>query len=124
MVGRERAGRAYRGPMDGAAELSRPARRLRSELADDGIVVDADGPLLALVLDELGYARRPTQFERRTPLYGSMVVPDDRSLVTAGELVDLIPVDDQPLDRGTTIKVVGMDGLTLLVEPDSQPSPS
>jgi len=83
--------------MDGAAELSRPARRLRSELADDGIVIDADGPLLALVLDELGYARRPTQFERRTPLYGSMIVPEDRSLVTAGELVDLIPVDEQPL---------------------------
>ena len=83
--------------MDGAVDLSRPARRLRSELADDGVVIDADGPLLALILDELGYARRPPQFERRVPLYGSMVVPDDRSLIAAGELVDLIPVDDHPL---------------------------
>jgi hypothetical protein len=84
--------------MDGAVELSRPARRLKSELADDGVFIGADGRLLSLILDEVGYARRPPQFERRIPLYGSMIVPDDRSLVTAGELVDLIPVDDQPLD--------------------------
>lgn len=84
--------------MDGAVELSRPARRLRSELADDGVVIEADGRMLSLILDEVGYARRPPQFERRVPLYGSMIVPDDRSLITAGELVDLIPVDDQPLD--------------------------
>jgi hypothetical protein len=84
--------------MDGAVELSRPARRLKSELADDGVIIGADGGLLSLILDEVGYARRPPQFERRIPLYGSMIVPADRSLVTAGELVDLIPVDDQPLD--------------------------
>lgn len=84
--------------MDGADERSRPARRLQSELADDGVVIDAEGPLLTLILDELGYARRPPRFERRVPLYGSLIVPDDRSLVTAGELVDLIAVDDQPLE--------------------------
>jgi hypothetical protein len=84
--------------MDGAVELSRPARRLKSELVDDGVVIDADPQLLPLILDEVTYARRPPQFERRVPLYGSMIVPDDRSLVTAGELVDLVAVDDQPLD--------------------------
>jgi hypothetical protein len=84
--------------MDGAVELSRPARRLKAELADDGVTIDADSRMLSLILDEVGYARRPPQFERRVPLYGSMIVPDDRSLITAGELVDLIPVDDQPLD--------------------------
>jgi hypothetical protein len=82
--------------MDGV-DLSRPARRLESELADDGVVIDADPQLVALILDELQYARRPPQFERRVPLYGSMIVPEDRSLIAAGELVDLIPVDDQPL---------------------------
>jgi hypothetical protein len=61
-------------------------------------VLDADPALAAVILDELTYARRPPQFERRTPLYGSMVVPDDRSLVAAGELVDLVPLDDHPLD--------------------------
>ncbi len=83
--------------MDGAVHLSRPALRLRSELADDGVVLDGDPGIASLLLDELTYARRPPQFERRTPLYGSLVVPDDRSLVAAGELVDLVAVDDQPL---------------------------
>ena len=83
--------------MDAAVELSRAARRLKSELADDGVVLDVEPRLLSLILDEVGYARRPPQFERRIPLYGSMIVPDDRSLITAGELVDLIPLDDTPL---------------------------
>jgi hypothetical protein len=74
-------------------DLSRPARRLLSELADDDVVIEADDQLLPLVLDELEYARRPQQFERRTPLYGSIIVPADRSLIEAGELVDLIPLD-------------------------------
>jgi hypothetical protein len=80
-------------------ELSRAAKRLKSELADDGVVIDADPNVVALILDELGYARRPPQFERRVPIYGSMVVPDDRSLVAVGDLVDLVPVDDQPLPQ-------------------------
>lgn len=107
--------------MDGAAELSRPARRLHAELADDGVAIDAPDPVLALVLDELAYARRPPQFERRTPLYGSMIVPDDRSLISAGELVELIRVDDQPLpdarrfaDGRSTYLVVQPDGTRLL----------
>jgi len=83
--------------MDSSVELSRAARRLKSELADDGIVLDLEPRLLAIVLDEIGYARRPPRFERRIPLYGSMIVPDDRSLISAGELVDLIPLD------GTTL---------------------
>lgn len=84
--------------MDRGIELSRPADRLRSELTDDGVDIDADGPLRSLILEELAYARRPPQFERRTPLYGAMIVPDDRSLISAGELVELVPVDDRPLD--------------------------
>ena len=95
--GSNAAGEPYRGRMDATVELSRAARRLRSELADDGVVIDADPRLVAIILDELGYARRPPQFERRVPVYGSMVVPDDRSLVAVGDLVDLVPVDDQPL---------------------------
>src|ERR671911_480364 len=84
--------------MDGSVALSRPARRLRSELVDDGIAVDADERVLGIVLDELEYARRPPQFERRTPIYGAIVVPDDRSLVRAGELVDVIDLADVPLE--------------------------
>ena len=82
-----------------ASELSRPVRRLKSELHDDGIRIDADDEILPAVLDELEYARRPQQFERRTPLYGSMIVPPDRSLIEAGELVDLLPLDGLSLDE-------------------------
>jgi DNA integrity scanning protein DisA with diadenylate cyclase activity len=69
-----------------------------SELADDGILIGADDDLLPVLLDELDYARRPQPFEGRTPLYGSMIVPPDRSLIEAGELVDLVPLDGLPLD--------------------------
>jgi DNA integrity scanning protein DisA with diadenylate cyclase activity len=84
--------------MDGSVALSRPARRLHSEMVDDGVVLEADERVLAVVLDELEYARRPPLFERRAPIYGAIVVPDDRSLIESGELVDLIDLDDMPLD--------------------------
>jgi hypothetical protein len=80
-------------------DLSRPARRLLSELADDGVTVDVDDALLPVVLEELEHARRPQQFEGRTPLYGSIIVPADRSLIEAGELVDLVPLDDLSVDE-------------------------
>jgi hypothetical protein len=69
-------------------------------MIDDGVVVRADERVLRLVLDELEYARRPPLFERRAPIYGSIVVPDDRSLIESGELVDLIELDAMPLDVG------------------------
>ncbi len=67
-------------------------------MIDDGVVVEAEEPVLRLVLDELEHARRPPLFERRVPIYGSIVVPDDRSLIESGELVDLIDLDAMPLD--------------------------
>jgi DNA integrity scanning protein DisA with diadenylate cyclase activity len=79
--------------MDAGVELSRAARRLKGELADDGVDLHLDGWVRDLVLDELEYSRHIPQFERRAPLYGSMIVPDDRSLVSAGELVDLVDLD-------------------------------
>jgi DNA integrity scanning protein DisA with diadenylate cyclase activity len=84
--------------MDGSVGLSRPARRLHSEMTDDGVVIEADEPVLRLVLDDLEYARRPPLFERRAPIYGSIVVPDDRSLIESGELVDLIDLRTMPLE--------------------------
>lgn len=82
-----------------ATDLSRPTRRLLSELADDGVAIDVDDDLLPVVLDELDHARRTQQFERRTPLYGSIIVPADRSLIEAGELVDLVPLDGSSLEE-------------------------
>ena len=90
-------------------------------MADDGVAIDAADELWPLILEELGYARRPPQFERRTPLYGSMVVPDDRSLIAAGELVELVPMSSLPRDVArryadgrSTYLVREMDGSTSL----------
>jgi hypothetical protein len=84
--------------VDGSVALSRPARRLHSEMIDDGVDLDVEEAVLHIVLEELEYARRPPLFERRAPIYGSIVVPDDRSLIESGELVDLIPLDAMRLD--------------------------
>lgn len=83
-------------PGDGA--LSRISRRLHAELTDDGVALPVDERQLGIVLDELDYARRPPVFERRAPLYGAFVVPSDRSLIGAGDLVELVDLDGVPLD--------------------------
>lgn len=79
--------------MDLPPGYSRATKRLKGELVDDGIALVPGDALLPLVLDELEYARRGPRFERRIPTYGSIVVPDDRSLVATGELVDLVELD-------------------------------
>jgi membrane-bound serine protease (ClpP class) len=40
------------------------------------------------------------------------------SVYAAGEEWTARTVGDLPLDRGTPVKVVGVDGLTVIVEPD------
>jgi DNA integrity scanning protein DisA with diadenylate cyclase activity len=79
--------------MDLPPGYSRATKRLKGELVDDGIPLVHGDALLPLVLDELEYARRGPRFERRIPTYGSIIVPDDRSLVATGELVDLVELD-------------------------------
>ena len=44
------------------------------------------------------------------------------SAFIAGEEWSARSADDRPIERGTPVKVVAVDGLTVLVEPDSQPS--
>lgn len=44
------------------------------------------------------------------------------SAYIAGEEWSARSADDRPIDRGTPVTVVAVDGLTVLVEPDSQPS--
>lgn len=44
------------------------------------------------------------------------------SIHIAGEEWSARSVDDRPIGRGTPVKVVAVDGLTVLVEPDPQPS--
>jgi hypothetical protein len=104
--------------MDGSVAFSRPARRLHSEMVDDGVTIGADERVLGLVLDELEYARRPPLFERRTPIYGGIVVPDDRSLIESGELVDLLDLDAMPLD---TVRRFADGRSTFLVRQPGRP---
>ncbi len=44
------------------------------------------------------------------------------SVYAAGEEWTARTVDDRPLERGTTVRIVGVDGLTVLVEPEPQSS--
>jgi membrane-bound serine protease (ClpP class) len=46
------------------------------------------------------------------------------SIYAAGEEWTARTIDNQPLERGTPVRVVGVDGLTALVEPDRQSSQS
>jgi membrane-bound serine protease (ClpP class) len=46
------------------------------------------------------------------------------SIYAAGEEWSARAVDDRPLQRGTPVRVVRIDGLTLVVEPDPSQSSS
>ena len=81
-------------------ELTRAHERLREELADDGVALPGDPETVDLLLLELQHARRPPVHEQRSPVYGSIVVPDGRSLVLTDDLVELIDLGDMPLEHG------------------------
>jgi membrane-bound serine protease (ClpP class) len=70
--------------------------------------VDGVGASVALPPGTHGIVRRPLE-----PL-GSVHI--------AGEEWTARSTDDRPLERGTPVKVVSVDGLTVLVEPDPLPS--
>ena len=44
------------------------------------------------------------------------------SIHAAGEEWTARSADDQPIERGTPVKVIAVDGLTVLVEPEPFPS--
>jgi membrane protein implicated in regulation of membrane protease activity len=44
------------------------------------------------------------------------------SVYISGEDWTARSANDQPIERGTPVRVVGVEGLTVLVEPDQQPS--
>jgi hypothetical protein len=104
---------------DGSAELTRAHLRLAEELADDGIELPGDAITVARLLRELLHARQPPVFERRTPVYGSMVLPPGRSLLRTDELIDLVDLDldldaaRRFADGRSTYLVVSDEGLQL-----------
>ena len=78
--------------------LTRAHERLREELHDDGIVLPGGPAEVETLLAELEHARRPPLHEGRVPLYGSIVVPEGRSLLERDNLVELIELD-LPIER-------------------------
>jgi DNA integrity scanning protein DisA with diadenylate cyclase activity len=84
--------------MVGAPLLSGPARRLREELDEDGIRLPRDEVLQDWIVEELDYARRIPIFEGRRPLYGSIVLPADRSIIKKRNDLEIVEVDHLELD--------------------------
>lgn len=81
-------------------DLTRAHERLREELDDDGVILPGDPGTVDLLLLELHHARRPPVHEQRSPVYGSMVLPNGRSLVLTDDLVELVDLGDLPLEHG------------------------
>jgi membrane-bound serine protease (ClpP class) len=85
-----------------AAVITATAIRTRRMTGSTGLVG------VGVASGEQGVVRRPLE-----PL-GSVHI--------AGEEWTARSVDDRPIDRGTPVRVVAVEGLTVLVEPDQQAS--
>ena len=79
-------------------ELTRAHERLREELADDGVTLPGTPDEVDLLLTELEHAWRPPIFENRSLIYGSFVLPGERSLVEIDNLVELLELD-MPIEQ-------------------------
>lgn len=79
-------------------ELTRAHERLREELADSGITLPGSPDEVDLLLTELEHAWRPPVFENRSLIYGSFVLPGERSLIKIDNLVELLDLQ-MPIDQ-------------------------
>ena len=79
-------------------ELTRAHERLREELADDGVTLPGSSLEVDILLTELEHARRPPPFEGRPNIYGSFVLPGERSLIDIDNLVEIVDLD-LPIDQ-------------------------
>lgn len=71
-------------------QLTRAHERLREELSDDGITLPGSPLEVDILLTELEHARRPPPFEGRPNIYGSFVLPGERSLINIDNLVEIV----------------------------------
>jgi DNA integrity scanning protein DisA with diadenylate cyclase activity len=79
-----------------AAVVDGSVRRLGEELEEDGIILDVESGVHALVLEELNHARRVQMFEGRRPFYGSFVLGGAGALKSHAaefDVVDLSVLD-------------------------------
>lgn len=79
-------------------DLTRAHERLREELADAGVTLPGSPDEVDLLLTELEYAWRPPVFENRSVMYGSFVLPGERSLIKIDNLVELLDMD-MPIEQ-------------------------
>ena len=86
------------GTLESMTELTRAHERLREELEDDGVTLPGTPDEVDLLLSELEYAWRPPVHENRTTLYGSFVLPGERSLVKIDNLIELLDLD-MPIEQ-------------------------
>lgn len=80
------------------SELTRAHERLREELEDDGVSLPGTPDEVDLLLTELEHAWRPPIHENRSSLYGSFVLPGERSLVRIDNLVELLDLN-MPIEQ-------------------------
>jgi Probable sensor domain DACNK/DisA bacterial checkpoint controller nucleotide-binding len=71
-------------------QLTRAHERLREELSDDGVTLPGSPLEVDILLTELEHARRPPPFEGRPNIYGSFVLPGERSLINIDNLVEIL----------------------------------
>lgn len=86
------------GSVEGMPKLTRAHERLREELDDEGIALPGNDEEVDLLLTELEYAWRPPIHENRATLYGSFVLPGERSLLKIDNLVELLDLD-MPIEQ-------------------------
>lgn len=80
-------------------DLTRAHERLREELADDGVSLPGTALEVDILLTELEHARRPPPFEGRPNIYGSFVLPGERSLINVDNLVEIVDLEDMPIEH-------------------------
>jgi hypothetical protein len=73
-------------------------RRLAEELDEDGIALDVDAEVRALILEELDHARRVQMFEGRRPFYGSFVLGSGQKLRESDAEYDVVDLSILDLD--------------------------
>ncbi|WP_420453028.1 diadenylate cyclase [Ilumatobacter sp.] len=74
-------------------QLTRAHERLREEPHDDGITLPGSPDEVDVLITELEHAWRPPVFENHTSIYGSFVLPGERSLVVGDNLVEIVDLD-------------------------------
>lgn len=95
-----------------------PLRRLHDELREDGVRLPAHPWVVAAALDELDHARRPPVFERRTPVYGSIVYGPSTAPSTCSRIAEL--VDLGMLDLTTARRFADGRSSFLVRSPDQE----